>query len=96
MLALVVLSKILIAQWDIPIILYKTIRVGDKDFAQDYQGEHDFLDSLHTSQTTVNLQVGNQTKQVVLFDSQWLPEQIDDGTGNHQGIFYAQFREIAG
>lgn len=84
------------AQWDVPIMLYKTIRIMDMDVAQDYQAEHDFLDSLHSAQTIVNLQVGNQIKQVVLFDSQWLPEQIDDGTGNHQGIFYAQFREIAG
>ena len=72
------------------------MRVNGGDFSCDVSAEHDFLDGLHANQTIVNLQVGNQIKQVVLFDSQWLPENVNSQTGDHQGTFYAQFREIAG
>lgn len=84
------------AQWDVPILLYNKVTAGGIEYRMDVNDEHDFLDSLHSSQVIVNLQIGNQIKQVVLFDSQWIPESVNDLTGNHEGIFYANFREIAG
>jgi hypothetical protein len=84
------------AQWDIPIILNSMVRVDSQDYYFDVAEEHDFLDGLHENKNIVNLQVGTQIKQVILFDSTWLPDKIDPKTGAHEGIFYANFREIAG
>lgn len=84
------------AQWDIPIILKRSLIAGGVEYSMDVATEHDFLDALHANQNIVNLQVGTQIKQVTLYDSQWLPDHVNELTGEHEGLFYGQFREIAG
>jgi hypothetical protein len=83
------------AQWDVPIMLFPTIMIGDKDWAFDVQKEVNFLVGLHQNQTISTLQVAETSYQVIMYDYQWLPEAIDI-EGQPRGIFYAQLREIVG
>lgn len=83
------------AQWDVPILIYPTITIGDKDWAQDSDVEIDYLVSLHQTQSVVTLQVADASYPVVMYDYQWLPDAIDIH-GKPRGIFYAQLREIVG
>jgi hypothetical protein len=84
-------------QWDVPIMLYDTVQIGDKDWNFDVQGEYAFLSGLFNTGTIVNLEVANSVYQVILYDFTWLPEMADsDNDGSQSGTFYAQFREIAG
>ena len=83
------------AQWDVPILIYPTITLGDKDWAQDSDTEIAFLVNLHQSQNIVTLQVADASYQVVMYDYQWLPDALDIH-GKPRGIFYAQLREIVG
>ena len=83
------------AQWDVPILIYPTVTIGDKDWAQDSDTEINYLVSLHQTQSVVTLQVADATYPVVMYDYQWLPDAIDIH-GKPRGIFYAQLREIVG
>ena len=83
------------AQWDVPILIYPTITLGDKDWAQDSDAEIQFLVGLHQNQNIVTLQVSDTSYQVVMYDYQWLPDALDI-QGKARGIFYAQLREIVG
>ena len=83
------------AQWDVPIMIYPTITIGDKDWDQDSDSELDYLFNLHQSQDVVTLQVSDATYQVVMYDYQWLPDAVDIH-GKVRGMFYAQLREIVG
>ena len=83
------------AQWDVPIMIYPTVTLGDKDWDQNSDVELDYLFGLHQSQEVVTLQVSDNSYQVVMYDYQWLPDAVDIH-GKVRGIFYAQLREIVG
>jgi len=83
------------AQWNVPILIYPTVTIGDKDWAQDSDAEYNYLIGLHQSQNVVTLQVADNSYQVVMYDYQWLPDAVDIH-GKVRGIFYAQLKEIVG
>jgi hypothetical protein len=83
------------AQWNVPLLIYPTVTLGDKDWAQDSDAELNFLFGLHQNQTIVSLQVADNSYQVIMYDYQWLPDALDI-QGKARGVFYAQLREIVG
>ena len=83
------------AQWDVPLLIYPTVTLGDKDWAQDSDAELQFLYDLHKNQNIVSLQVADNVYQVIMYDYQWLPDAVDI-YGKVRGVFYAQLREIVG
>jgi hypothetical protein len=84
------------AQWNIPIMLSDPIHAGGTDRPLNVDDEVTFLIGLHRSQRIASLQIGNSNYQAVMYDYQWIPEKVVGHEGSMQGIFYAQFREIAG
>lgn len=82
-------------QWDVPILLYTTDTVNDKDWAYDVEKEMNYLIDLFSAQKITTLQVANEVYQVIMYDYQWIPEALDI-YGHPRGTFYAQFREIVG
>jgi len=83
------------AQWNVPIMLFSTITVGDKDWAMKVPDELTHLYNLWQSQEVFTFQMGFETYQVVLYDYQWLPEIVNIH-GETEGTFFAQLKEIAG
>jgi hypothetical protein len=83
------------AQWNVPLLIYPTVTLGDKDWAQDSDAELQFLFGLHQNQNIVSLQVADNVYQVIMYDYQWLPDAVDI-YGKVRGVFYAQLREIVG
>jgi hypothetical protein len=77
-------------------MLSHPIHVEGKDLPLDVDAEVAFLIGLHRSQRVASLQIGNSNYQAVMYDYQWIPEKVVGHIGSMQGIFYAQFREIAG
>jgi hypothetical protein len=76
-------------------LIYPTVTLGDKDWAQDSDAELQFLFGLHQNQNIVSLQVADNVYQVIMYDYQWLPDAVDI-YGKVRGVFYAQLREIVG
>ena len=60
----------------------------------DVPTELKFLRSLLQSQEVVTYQEGKDTFQVIMFDYQWLPKELDPNTGYMYGIFFATLNQV--
>lgn len=81
--------------WNVPLMIYPTITLAEKDWSMVTSDELNFLFDLWQTQKVVTLQVADESYQVVLYDYQWLPDAIDI-YGHPRGMFYAQLKEIVG
>jgi hypothetical protein len=82
-----------VSKFSVPVMLFDTINVGDRDWAGNPGLDFQFLSNLHKRQLPFSYQEGEVSYTVVMDDFQWLPEKRSNVSG-FQGTFVAVLREI--
>lgn len=82
-----------ISKFSVPVMLFDSINVADRDWAGDPGADFAFLTDLHKKQFPFIYQEGEVSYTVVMDDYQWLPEKRSNVSG-FQGTFVAVLREI--
>ena len=77
----------------VPVMLFDSINVADRDWAGNPGADFEFLNNLHKRQLPFIYQEGEISYTVVMDDYQWLPEKRSNVSG-FQGTFVAVLREI--
>lgn len=77
----------------VPIMLFDTISVADRDWSGNPGADFEFLGNLHKRQLPFVYQEGEVSYTVVMDDYYWLPEKRSNVSG-WQGTFVAVLREI--
>ena len=81
-------------QFHVPIDLSPIVIVNGQEVFVDVPSEVKFLRSLLVSQQVVSYQEGKENFNVVMYDYQWLPRDLDPKTGYMIGIFYAMLNQV--
>jgi hypothetical protein len=82
-----------VSKFTVPIMLFDSINVADRDWAGNPSADFEFLSNLHKRQLPFTYQEGEISYTVVMDDYQWLPEKRSNVSG-WQGTFVAVLREI--
>jgi hypothetical protein len=82
-----------VSKFSVPIMLFDSINVADRDWAGNPGADFEFLGNLHKRQLPFSFQEGEVSYTVVMDDYQWLPEKRSNVSG-FQGTFVAVLREI--
>lgn len=82
-----------VSKFSVPIMLFDSINVADRDWAGNPSADFEFLSTLHKRQLPFTYQEGEISYTVVMDDYQWLPEKRSNVAG-WQGTFVAVLREI--
>lgn len=82
-----------VSKFTVPVMLFDSINVSDKDWAGNPGADFEFLTNLHKRQLPFSFQEGEVSYTVVMDDYQWLPEKRSNVSG-FQGTFIAVLREI--
>ena len=82
-----------VSKFSVPIMLFDSINVADRDWAGNPGADFEFLSALHKRQLPFTYQEGEISYTVVMDDYQWLPEKRSNVSG-WQGTFVAVLREI--
>lgn len=82
-----------VSKFSVPIMLFDSINVADRDWAGNPGADFEFLSALHKRQLPFTYQEGEISYTVVMDDYQWLPEKRSNVAG-WQGTFVAVLREI--
>lgn len=82
-----------VSKFTVPIMLFDSINVADRDWAGNPSADFEFLSNLHKGQLPFTYQEGDISYTVVMDDYQWLPEKRSNVSG-FQGTFVAVLREI--
>lgn len=82
-----------VSKFSVPIMLFDSINVADRDWAGNPGLDFEFLSDLHKRQLPFTYQEGEVSYTVVMDDYQWLPEKRSNISG-FQGTFVAVLREI--
>jgi hypothetical protein len=82
-----------VSKFTVPVMLFDSINVSDKDWAGNPGADFEFLTNLHKRQLPFSFQEGEVSYTVVMDDFQWLPEKRSNVSG-FQGTFVAVLREI--
>lgn len=82
-----------VSKFSVPIMLFDSINVADRDWAGNPGADFAFLSNLHKRQLPFSFQEGEVSYTVVMDDYQWLPEKRSKVSG-FQGTFVAVLREI--
>lgn len=82
-----------VSKFSVPIMLFDSINVADRDWAGNPSADFEFLSGLHKRQLPFTYQEGEISYTVVMDDYQWLPEKRSNVAG-WQGTFVAVLREI--
>ena len=82
-----------VSKFSVPIMLFDSINVADRDWAGNPGADFEFLSNLHKRQLPFSFQEGEVSYTVVMDDYQWLPEKRSNVSG-FQGTFVAVLREI--
>ena len=82
-----------ISKFSVPVMLFDSINVADRDWAGNPGADFAFLTDLHKKQLPFVYQEGEVSYTVVMDDYQWLPEKRSNVSG-FQGTFVAVLREI--
>lgn len=82
-----------ISKFSVPVMLFDSINVADRDWAGNPGADFAFLTDLHKKQLPFIYQEGEVSYTVVMDDYQWLPEKRSNVSG-FQGTFVAVLREI--
>ena len=82
-----------VSKFSVPIMLFDSINVADRDWAGNPGADFEFLTNLHKRQLPFTYQEGEVSYTVVMDDFQWLPEKRSNVSG-FQGTFVAVLREI--
>lgn len=82
-----------VSKFTVPIMLFDSINVADRDWAGNPGADFEFLSNLHKRQLPFIYQEGEISYTVVMDDYQWLPEKRSNVSG-FQGTFVAVLREI--
>ena len=77
----------------VPIMLFDSISVADRDWSGNPGADFEFLGNLHKRQLPFIYQEGEVSYTVVMDDYYWLPEKRSNVSG-FQGTFVAVLREI--
>ena len=82
-----------ISKFSVPVMLFDSVNVADRDWAGNPGADFEFLLDLHRQQLPFSYQEGEISYTVVMDDYQWLPEKRSNVSG-FQGTFVAVLREI--
>jgi hypothetical protein len=82
-----------VSKFSVPVLLFDTVNVSDRDWAGNPGDDFNFLLGLHKRQLPFTYQEGEVSYTVVMDDYQWLPEKRSNVSG-FQGTFIAVLREI--
>lgn len=82
-----------VSKFSVPILLFDSINVADRDWSGNPGKDFTFLTGLHKRQLPFIYQEGEVSYTVVMDDYQWLPEKRSNVSG-FQGTFVAVLREI--
>lgn len=82
-----------VSKFSVPVMLFDSINVADRDWAGNPGADFEFLSTLHKGQLPFTYQEGEVSYTVVMDDYQWLPEKRSNISG-WQGTFVAVLREI--
>lgn len=82
-----------VSKFSVPILLFDSVNVADRDWAGNPGKDFTFLTDLHKRQLPFIYQEGEVSYTVVMDDYQWLPEKRSNISG-FQGTFVAVLREI--
>jgi len=82
-----------VSKFTVPVMLFDSINVADRDWAGNPGADFEFLSNLHKRQLPFTYQEGEVSYTVVMDDYQWLPEKRSNISG-WQGTFVAVLREI--
>jgi hypothetical protein len=82
-----------VSKFTVPIMLFDSINVSDRDWAGNPGADFEFLSNLHKRQLPFTFQESEISYTVVMDDYQWLPEKRSNVSG-FQGTFVAVLREI--
>ena len=82
-----------VSKFSVPVMLFDSINVADRDWAGNPGADFEFLTNLHKRQLPFAYQEGEVSYTVVMDDYQWLPEKRSNVSG-FQGTFVAVLREI--
>jgi hypothetical protein len=82
-----------VSKFSVPVMLFDSINVADRDWAGNPGADFEFLLDLHRQQLPFSYQEGEISYTVVMDDFQWLPEKRSNVSG-FQGTFVAVLREI--
>ena len=82
-----------ISKFSVPVMLFDSVNVADRDWAGNPGADFDFLLDLHKGQLPFTYQEGEISYTVVMDDFQWLPEKRSNVSG-FQGTFVAVLREL--
>jgi hypothetical protein len=82
-----------VSKFSVPVMLFDSINVADRDWAGNPGADFEFLSNLHKRQLPFSFQEGEVSYTVVMDDYQWLPEKRSNVSG-FQGTFVAVLREI--
>lgn len=82
-----------ISKFSVPVMLFDSINVLDRDWAGNPGADFEFLSNLHKRQLPFTYQEGEVSYTVVMDDYQWLPEKRSKLNG-FQGTFIAVLREL--
>lgn len=82
-----------VSKFSVPILLFDSVNVGDRDWAGNPGLDFTFLIGLHKRQLPFVYQESEVSYTVVMDDYQWLPEKRSSVSG-FQGTFVAVLREI--
>jgi hypothetical protein len=82
-----------VSKFTVPVMLFDSINVADRDWAGNPGADFEFLSNLHKRQLPFTYQEGEISYTVVMDDYQWLPEKRSNVNG-WQGTFVAVLREI--
>lgn len=82
-----------VSKFSVPVMLFDSINVADRDWAGNPGLDHSSLSQLHKSQLPFIYQEGEVSYTVVMDDYQWLPEKRSNVSG-FQGTFIAVLKEI--
>jgi hypothetical protein len=82
-----------VSKFSVPVMLFDSVNVADRDWAGDPGTDFAFLTDLHKKQLPFIYQEGEVSYTVVMDDYQWLPEKRSNVSG-FQGTFVAVLREI--
>jgi hypothetical protein len=82
-----------VSKFSVPVLLFDTVNVSDRDWSGNPGDDFNFLLGLHKRQLPFTFQEGEVSYTVVMDDYQWLPEKRSNVSG-FQGTFVAVLREI--
>jgi hypothetical protein len=82
-----------VSKFSVPVLLFDSINVADRDWTGNPGLDFTFLIGLHKRQLPFVYQEGEVSYTVVMDDYQWLPEKRSSVSG-FQGTFVAILREI--